>query len=127
VSGSTVRATYPAPEYLAAATTSWLVATVTATDALGHTTTVRQRLLSRRTRLAFRTAPAGGVLVLDGERRRTPVRVSSWARYVLEVRAPDQRIGGSRRTFLRWSDGGRRVHSIVTPREPAGFTAFYRR
>jgi PKD repeat protein len=127
VSGSTVSATYPAPEYLAAARTSWLVATATATDALGHATTVRQRLLPRRTTLTFRTAPSGGVLVLDGERRRTPVRVSSWARYVLEVRAPDQRVGGSRRTFLRWSDGGRRVHSIVTPREPAGFTASYRR
>jgi glucose/arabinose dehydrogenase len=126
VTGRTVTTTYPAPEYIAAARTSRLVVTVTATDARGHTTSVRQRLLPRRVVLSFSTAPRGGVVVLDGERRRTPLRVSSWERYALQVRAPDQRIDGARRTFVRWSDGGRRSHAIVTPSEPTRFRAFYR-
>jgi hypothetical protein len=127
VSGDTVSTTYPAPEYLAAARTSWLVATASVTDSRGHTTRLRQRLLPRRTMLLFRTSPQGGVLVLDGERHRTPVRVSSWVRYAVEVDAPDQRIDGRQRVFARWSDGGRRKHPIVTPRESTAYTAFYRR
>ncbi len=127
VRGGTVDTTFPSPESLSAAGNSWLVAIVTATDSRGHATVVRRRLEPRTVELTFRTTPGRGAVVLDGERRRTPVTVTTWVRHPFEVRAPDQRIRGDRNEFRRWSDGGARKHVLVAPRRPAEYTAFFRR
>ena len=115
VTGGSVTTTYPAPEELAAARTSRLVVTATAVDSRGLTTTVERALLPKIVELTFRTSPRGGRLVIQGERRRTPLTVKSWVGYVFPVRAPDQAIGGVPSVFDRWSDGGALQHDIRTP------------
>jgi PKD repeat protein len=127
VTGSTVDTTFPSPESLSAAGNSWLVAIATATDSRGHSTVVRRRLEPRTVELTFRTTPRRGAVVLDGERRRTPVTVTTWVRHPFEVRAPDQRIRGDRHGFRRWSDGGARSHVVVAPRRATDYTAVFRR
>jgi glucose/arabinose dehydrogenase len=125
--GFSVNGTYPDPEDLEAAADSRLVAHVTATDSNGHSTTVSQALRPRKVRLDFATLPAGGVVRIAGDRRRTPVEVVSWAGHVFPVGVPDQRLDGRTYTFKSWSDGGARSHDIVTPSAPATYTATLRR
>jgi glucose/arabinose dehydrogenase len=126
VEGNEVTLTYPSPEDLQAAASSRLVALATATDSRGHTTRLRHVLLPRTVDLTFRTSPAGGHVVLQGDRHRTPVTVTSWARYPFVVTAPDQQIDGRRRVFQEWSDGGARRHQIVSPRRATSYTATFR-
>ncbi|KAA1417890.1 PKD domain-containing protein [Nocardioides humilatus] len=126
VTGASVGTTYPAPEDIVAAGTSNLVAIVTATDSAGLTTTVRRSLLPRVVDLVFRTSPAGGRLVIQGEPRATPFKVRSWVGYVFGVRAPDQPLDGRRYVFTQWSDGEARQHEVTTPAEATTYVARYR-
>lgn len=125
--GSSILTTYPPPEELEATTKSWLVATVTATDSHGVTSTVRRRLLPRTVVLTFDTRPEGGALVVEGDRHKAAFRATSWVRYVIPVKAPDQRIAGHAYVFRDWSDGRRRSHSIRTPATPTTYVAHFRR
>ncbi len=127
VAGGSVTTTYPAPEDLVAARTSRLVATATAVDSRGLSTTITRALLPRVVELTFRTVPPGGRLAIQGERRTTPLTVPSWVGYVFGVRAPDQEIGGVPSVFARWSDGRARQHDITTPATPTEYVARYRR
>lgn len=127
VTGESVTTTYPAPEDLVAAGTSRLVVIASAVDSRGLTTTVRRALLPRVVDLTFRTSPGGGRLVIQGERRPTPVTVQSWVGYVFAVRAPDQEIDGAPSVFTRWSDDGARQHDITTPATPTEYVARFRR
>jgi hypothetical protein len=126
VQGREVSTAYPPPEDLQAAASTRLVALATAADSRGHTTRLRHVLLPRTVDLTFRTSPAGGRVVLQGDRHRTPVTVTSWVHYPFVVKAPDQEIGGRRRVFEEWSDGGARRHQIVSPRKDKGYTASFR-
>ena len=85
------------------------------------------QLSPRLQELTFRTSPRRGAVVLDGERRRTPVTVTTWVRHAFQSRAPRQRIAGARQEFRRWSDGGARKHVIVAPRRATEYTAYFRR
>lgn len=126
VTGGSVTTTYPTPEDLVAARTSRLVVTATAVDSRGLTDTVTRALLPRVVDLTFRTTPGGGRLVIQGERRRTPLTVQSWVGYVFGVRAPDQEINGLPYVFARWSDGRARQHDITTPATATEYVARYR-
>ena len=130
VAGGSVTTTYPAPEDLVAARTSRLVVSATAVDSRGLTTTVRRALLPRTAELTFRTSPAGGRIVIEGERRPTPLTVQSCGRLRLPGPARDQRIGrGAATMFAGWSDGRARQHDITTPRalRPDDIARFRRR
>jgi len=127
VSGGAMTTSYPPPENLRAARTSRLVAIAEVVDSHGLTARARLVLLPRTVALTFRTAPAGGRLVIQGELRRTPVSLESWVRYVIPVRAPDQRIGGVPHVFRSWSDGKNRLHDIVSPAAPTEYVARFRR
>jgi hypothetical protein len=122
-----VTTTYPTPEDLVAARTSRLVVTATAVDSRGLTTTVRRALLPRVVELTFRTSPDGGRLVIQGERRSTPVVLTSWVGYDFPVRAPDQEIDGVSYVFARWADGGARQRDITTPATATQYVARFRR
>jgi hypothetical protein len=126
VTGESVTTTYPAPENFAAARSSRLVAIGTVEDSHGLTTTVSRALLPRTVELTFRTSPARGRLVIEGERRPTPLVVESWVGYTFPVRAPDQSLSGVPHVFVRWSDNGARQHDIRTPATPTGFVALFR-
>jgi glucose/arabinose dehydrogenase/PKD repeat protein len=127
VTGGSVTTAYPPPENLRAGRTSRLVAVAEAVDSHGLTARARLVLLPRTVALTFRTSPAGGRLLIQGELRRTPVSLESWVRYVIPVRAPDQRIGGVPHVFRSWSDGRNRLHDIVSPAVPTEYVARFRR
>jgi hypothetical protein len=75
--------------------------------------------------ISFATSPTGGRVVVNGESRATPVTLTSWARYVLRVNAPNQSIGGTWHTFQSWSDGGAQGHDISTPWWGKTYTATF--
>jgi hypothetical protein len=127
VTGATVTTTYPAPENLQAARTSRLVAIATAVDSHGLSTTIRRALLPRTVTLTFRTLPAGGRLIIQGQLRRTPFALESWVGYRIPVRAPNQEIGGRPFVFRGWSDGKKRAHNIVSPHAPRQYVARFSR
>jgi PKD repeat protein len=122
VRGPSVSLTYPAPENLAAASNSHLVATAVATDSLGHKTTTVRNLLPRKVTLSFATSPAGGAVLIAGSSRTTPASVVSWAGYAVEISARDQPIGGVSYVFSSWSDGGARTH-VIKPTSATTYTA----
>ena len=126
-SGSSISLTYPAPEDLAAAADSELIAYATVTDSSGLSATASQALRPRKVILRFATTPEGGRVVVGGQRLRTPAAVTSWAHHRVPVRAPDQRIGGVPHVFRSWSDGKPRNHTITTPFEHTKYVAAFRR
>lgn len=125
--GSTVTVPYPSPEDLAAAQNSYLVATAVATDSTGLTSRADRKLLPRKITISFATSPKGGRVTVNGTSRGTPSSVVSWARYALQVAAPDQVISAKAYRFRSWSDGGPRKHTIVTPSTATTYTANFGR
>jgi hypothetical protein len=124
--GNDITITGPAPEDLAAASTSYLEIQVTATDSRGLTTTVTRDLLPHKVDLGFATDPAGLRVELDGLSYATPLPVTSWEGYVIGANAPGQTDGsGKPWSFESWSDGGGASHSITTPAAPATYTATF--
>lgn len=81
-----------------------------------------------RTRLKFRTRPGGLVVRVQGKKRP-----DGWQRLFVtgervRVAAPRRQWrDGVRYEFVRWSDGGGRVHSVVVPTQPLRLRAVYRR
>jgi len=122
-SGSSITVDYPAPEDLEATENSHLVATAVATDSRGLTSRSVQKLLPRRVTLDFETSPAGGRVLVNDAVQRTPASLVSWAGYSVQVKAPDQWIGGVPHEFTSWSDGGNRWHWIITPGRTTTYTA----
>ncbi len=87
-----------------------------ATDSRGLTSRAVQKLLPRKVTLGFETSPSGGRVLVNDAVQRTPASLVSWAGYPLQVKAPNQWIGGVPHAFKSWSDGGNRWHWITTPR-----------
>lgn len=99
--------------------------TLVARDSRGLTTPIRFELLPRKVALTFATSPAGGTVLINGASYVTPLTITSWDKYVLQVGAPNQVIGGVPRTFNSWSDGGAQSHSITTPASKVTYTATF--
>jgi hypothetical protein len=125
--GNDITFTAPAPEDLAAASTSYLEIRLTATDPLGLAQTVTQDLHANRVELTFATNPAGLQLQVNGGTIAGPTTVTSWEGWMLSVGAPTPQTDGSGRTWLfsSWSDGGAATHSIETPASAATYTATF--
>jgi glucose/arabinose dehydrogenase len=122
--------TAPAPEDLAAVTTSWLEIQLSVTDSLSRTTTVTRELRPRIVTLRLLTEPPGlqlsvndgvSVSVLD-----TPADLPSWPGYALTLGAPDgQSAGGVALQLCGWRHGGPPSQQIVTPAADATYTAIF--
>jgi uncharacterized repeat protein (TIGR01451 family) len=125
--GNNIVITGPAPEDLAATTTTYLEIQLTATDSNGLTTTVTRNIHPRKVNLTFQTAPTGFTVEVAGTNVTGPSTVVSWEAWVLNVNAPDQVNSGEAWTFFSWSDGGAAAHSIKTPASPTTYTATFRR
>ena len=91
---------------------SWVELRATARDRGGLTATRSLRMRPRTARVVVKTRPAGLRVVLDGRVVRTPVARTVVSGASLTVRALEQRRGGRRHRFRRWSDGGPRRHRI---------------
>jgi PKD repeat protein len=125
-SGGQVSVPYPTPESLTAASQTHLLVLARVTDSAGLAATARHIISPKTVAVTFRTSPAHGRIVVDGVRHRAPFAAKSWANYAFPVHAPNQPFGGSPYVFRRWSDGGMRTHTIITPRSPATYTATFR-
>ena len=120
--GNDLTFTAPAPEDLAATTTSYVEVRLTATDSAGASTTVRRNVQPRKVAITFATSPSGLAVVVNGTTVTGSTTVTSWQRYRLNVNAPSPQ---GRYVFSRWSDGGAQSHTIVTPATATTYTAFF--
>ena len=120
-SGNDVSLTWPPPEDLAAAETSFLEVQLTATDSQGLSTTVTRNVEPRTVDLRFESSPSGRTLSLNGLTVVAPVDVLSWDGYQINVDAPAQ----TGFTFSSWSDGGAKAHTITTPATATTYTATF--
>jgi glucose/arabinose dehydrogenase len=114
----------PAPEDLAATTTSHLEIRLTATDSQGASSTVRRDFQPRLVSVTFQAAPAGLVVRVNGTSTVTPRTLTSWEGYRLAVVAPTQKDGaGAAWLFSSWTDGGNASRTIVTPAAATAYSA----
>jgi hypothetical protein len=120
--GNGITLTAPAPEDLFATETSYLEVFLTATDSRGIKTTVSQAFRPKQVPVSFATDPPGLRVSVNGTSYQTPVTVTSWEAYELDVDAPAQ----SGYAFSSWSDGGAAAHRIKTPPAAATYTASFR-
>jgi hypothetical protein len=116
--------TAPAPEDLAATTTSYLEIDLTATDSQGVSTTVRQDLPPNLVEVTLATGPPGLHVDVNGTTFVAPHTLTSWEVY--DLNAPDQiDASGNAWTFDTWSDGGAVTHVVVTPASAATYMATF--
>lgn len=121
VNGNSIPFTGPEPEDLAAAETSYLEISLTATDSSGETATTTRVLNPWRVPLTFRTRPAGLHVLVDGSQVTGPTTVTSWRSWRLEISAPDQ----SPYHWVRWKPRGPQTRTITTPKRAKTYTAFF--
>jgi len=128
--GASTTIVAPAPEDLAAVENSFLEVRLTATDALGRSTTITRELRPRLVSLSFRTSPPGLRLAVNGGTAGNtvtgPATVRSWPGYELELGVPEgQRLDGTPMRFCAWSQGGTATQTLVTPERGATYTAIF--
>ena len=125
--GNNVTFTAPAPEDLAATTTSYLEIELTATDSLGASTIVTRNFQPKLVSLQLETMPSGLTVTANGTAVVAPKAITSWAGYQITLVAPTQRDSSQAPwLFESWSGGGGASHAIVTPASPSTYTATFR-
>ena len=127
--GDSVMFRAPGPEDLLSTNPdgNYLEVRLTATDSQGLQKTVTRDLKPRTTEVSFATGPTGFRLYASGQTFKGPRTFLSWEGYGLNVYAPPQRQDGRDWVFKSWSDGRGARHTIVTPADPAGYKASFRR
>ena len=98
---------------------------LTATDEFGKSVTVAREIDYALAVLHLRSSPTGATLLLDGTTYKVPadVTVLRGSAHQLEA-TPTQTLSGAVRSFVKWSDGGARSHTIVASADRT-FTATY--
>lgn len=127
-SGNDIEITAPAPEDLFATDPAgnYLEIRLTATDSTGLSRTISRRLTPHAVNVMFDSQPAGIQLEVNGTTVTTPVTLTSWEGYELNVSAPWRTtIAETTYLFDRWSDGGANSHDITTEGKPRTYTATY--
>jgi glucose/arabinose dehydrogenase/PKD repeat protein len=126
--GNNVTFQAPAPEDLAATTTSFVSIQLTATDSNGAMSTVTRTLQPNLVNVTLDSVPSGLTLSVNGTTVSTPRTVTSWDKYVLTLGAATQRdTNATPWLFSTWSDGGAATHVMTTPASAATVTATFAR
>ena len=126
--GNNVTFQAPAPEDLAATTTSYISIHLTATDSNGATSTVSRTVQPRLVNVTLDSVPSGLTLSVNGTSVTTPRTIASWDKYALALNAATQRDTSAMAwLFASWSDGGAAAHTIVTPASAATVRATFAR
>jgi glucose/arabinose dehydrogenase len=124
IAGSGITFQAPAPEDLAATTTSFLEIVLTARDSQGATTTIRRNFQPRLVSLTLASVPSGLAVVANGTSMTTPRTLTSWEGYKVTIGAPTQRDAtGQTWLFASWSDAGSATHTITTPASATTYAA----
>ncbi len=124
--GNNVPITGPAPEDLAATTSTHLEIVLEATDSLGVTTTVTRDIFPKTVGLTFATNPTGLDLTVAGQALIAPQTITSWQDWVIPVSAQSQFDDLDQFWhFSSWSDSGAGTHTITTPGTASTYTATF--
>ena len=115
--GNNVPLTGPAPEDLAATTTTYLEIRLKATDSANRTTTVTRNINPKTVNINMQTSPSGLPVQVAGTTITTPQAITSWDNWALPVSANQNTYDSQQRlfTFNNWSDGGAVSHTYTTP------------
>ncbi len=97
--------------------------TVTDSDGLQDSKSVL--VYPDKVNLTFDTVPSGLNLLLDGLNRTTPFVHDALIGFNHVLDAPAQSQGATAYSFLSWSDGGARQHTITVPAAPQSFQATF--
>jgi len=112
----------PAPEDLAAAANSYVEVILTVRDSGGLTGTATRDLEPRKVQLTVATNPIGLRVVVNGTSFTGPATFTSWEGWSVTLDAPTPQ---KKFAFSSWSDGGARVHAVVTPATARAYTATF--
>ena len=114
--GKKVKFEAPAPIDLSSASSSYLIAKLTATDSHGLSKTIEQIILPEIADIKVDSEPSGLTIVANEESFVTPAVIKSWAGQTLSLEPPKyQTLDGIEYAFNTWSDGGSRRQSIEVP------------
>jgi PKD repeat protein len=119
VTGTSITLTGPAPEDLAAATSSYLEIRLTGTDSTGLSSTAVYTLNPKKINVTLASNPAGLTLQVNGTSVTGPTTFVSWASWSIEIFAPSPQ---GAHTFIQWSNGGAQ-RQVVAPARNKTFTA----
>ncbi|MFI9815063.1 PQQ-dependent sugar dehydrogenase [Saccharothrix variisporea] len=104
---------------------------LTATDSQGLSTSTTVRLEPQTVQLTFKTSPGGlrlSGLGFNESTRSTPFTVTVIVGSANSVSAPETQVQNrSTYTFVSWSDGGAKEHTITAPPFNTTYTAIYRK
>lgn len=125
IAGAETSVRGPAPEDLAATTTSSLEIQLTATDRWGRSTTATRLIQPRTMRVTIGTSPVGYQVIVNGVLMPSGTQLTSWQGYGLTIDAPLQSGPQGWRRWASWSQGGARSQTIVTGSAPATYTATF--
>jgi hypothetical protein len=116
--------TIAAPDHQAP---SYIQLTLTAKDAAGATASVVRRIVPRTTNLTFATSPGGLPVAVGADQSGPTPFTQEWVvGSQVQVNAPQyQGSGSTRRTFIKWSDGGPATHIVIAPPSNRTYTAIY--
>lgn len=116
----------PPPEDLLAAENSYLEVRLTATDSSGLSTTVTRTLHPRKVSVTIASQPSGMRIQVHDQVVVTPATLTSWEGWGLHVSGPVQvGLDGRWYALAGWEHGGEAAQTIVTPAEPATYTALF--
>jgi PKD repeat protein len=124
--GASVTFTAPPLEDLEATTNSYLEVKLVAGDSKGATRELTRTLEPHKVPITFVTEPAGLKLEVNGRQVTTPLTLTSWEGYTLNViAAPQVGPDGKPLYFNRWADEGSANRIIITPSDEARYTAIF--
>jgi glucose/arabinose dehydrogenase len=106
---------------------SYLQFTLTATDAVGATTSVVRRVDPLTSTVSIASNPSGlGIADGAGQNTTTPFTQQWVVNSQLQLNAPlTQTVNGTTYTFGSWSDGGAATHVLNVPASNTTYTATY--
>lgn len=125
--GASVSFSAPGPEDLAATSTSYLEAELTATDSRGLTSVITRELRPALVQIELASDPPGRTLTVNGQTLTAPGSVTSWPGYLLSVSSPGQRDESGRWVIITgWADGpSAATRAISTPAADTSYTAIF--
>ncbi|MFN8446823.1 MAG: PQQ-dependent sugar dehydrogenase [Caldilineaceae bacterium] len=105
---------------------SYLEIRLTATDALGDSTTITRQFLPKKLIATFTTQPSGLAVTVNGVGSLTPRGFYVWQGSALNVTTTNpQTLNGVDYQFSSWSDGGAQSHKITMAANDTTYSALF--
>ena len=126
VTGTSFTLSYPNPENVIAAATSYLDVIVTVKDSTGLTKKLAFKLLPAKIMATLNSSPDGAAVNIEASPFTAPTTFTSWRGYQVLIDAPTtQTINSALLSFSSWSDGGAAQHLWTTPSADTTLTVTY--